>query len=62
MGLVINGQKKLDDKRFMKSYLARPPLSLWSVLTLKSPHIYTYFLSRCNMPRRRANSSSVVMT
>ena len=57
MGLVITGQKKLDDKRFMKSCLARPALSLWRVLTWKSPHIYTYFLSHWNMPSARANSS-----
>ena len=50
-------RKKLDDKMFMKSCLARPLLSLWIVITLKSPHIHTHFFSRCNMPITRANRS-----
>ena len=34
----------------MKSCLQRPLLSLGSALTLESPHIYTIFFSRCNVP------------
>ena len=43
MGLVIKGQNKLK-KIYVYTCLARPPLYIGRVLTLKSPVIYTYFL------------------